>query len=150
LFSSAAGAGFQVGKLPKTESLLQRVKREMGELIDTPKNHWKRKRPYQLDPELSLGNPEPSFGYPSGHSTRGTVYSLIIAELFPERREPILAFGRTIGWDRVLIGKHFPTDIQAGRVLGKAIFRELLSSPAFQRDLEAAKSEILATQMVKQ
>lgn len=53
-----------------------------------------------------------------------------------------MAIGRDIGWDRVLIGKHFATDINAGRVLGQAIARELLASPAFQRDLAEAKAEL--------
>jgi acid phosphatase (class A) len=70
------------------------------------------------------------------------VYALILAELFPQKKAPILAVGRDIGWDRVLIGKHFPTDIYAGRVLGQAIMRELLSNPAFQNDLAEAKAEI--------
>src|SRR5207302_3408345 len=112
--------------------------------IDAPKDHWKRKRPYQLDPQLALGAPEPSFGYPSGHSARGTVYALLLAELFPEKKDAILAIGRDIGWDRVLICKHFPTDVQAGRVLGQAIFRELSGSAAFQQDLAEAKAEVSA------
>jgi acid phosphatase (class A) len=126
--------------------LFQKVKTDMAQAINTPKEHWKRQRPYQLDARLSLGAPERSFGYPSGHSTRGTVYALLMAEIFPERKEAILAIGRDIGWDRVLIGKHFPTDIYAGRVLGQAVMRELLSSPAFQRDLAEAKAEAQAVQ----
>jgi acid phosphatase (class A) len=144
LFASGIGPEFRPENLPKTHQLLQKVKKEIGIIIDTPKNHWKRRRPYELDKDLSLGQPETSFSYPSGHSTRGTVYSLVLAELFPDRREAILAIGRDIGWDRVIIGKHFPTDIYAGRVLGKAIVREFLASPEFQRDLAAAKAELLS------
>ena len=48
--------------------------------------------------------------------------------------------GCQIGWDRVLLGKHFPTDIQAGRVLAKAIVRELDASEVFQHDPAAAKA----------
>ena len=146
LFEPAIGPMFDLGRLPKTDAVLQKVKKEIGETIDRPKNYFQRKRPYQLDPELSLGKPEPSFSYPSGHSTRGTVYSLVLAELFPEKRAGILEIGRNIGWDRVLIGKHFPTDIYAGRVLGRAIMRELRNSPAFQHDLVEAKAEIQAAQ----
>ena len=72
--------------------------------------------------------------------------ALLLAELFPERKEAILAIGRNIGWDRVLIGKHFPTDIYAGRMLGQAIVRELLANPAFQHDLAEAKAEVQAAQ----
>ena len=146
LFEPAIGPFFKAGRLPKTEALFQKVKTDIAQAINTPKEHWKRQRPYQLDAHLSLGAPENSFGYPSGHSTRGTVYALVLAEVFPERKEAILAIGRDIGWDRVLIGKHFPTDIYAGRVLGQAIIRELLSSPAFQRDLAEAKAEAQVVQ----
>jgi acid phosphatase (class A) len=142
LFQPAVGATFDLDKLPKTKALLEKVKKDIGTVIDASKNHFKRLRPYELDDQLVLGAPEPSFSYPSGHSTRGTVYSLLIAELFPERKEPILEIGRDIGWDRVLIGKHFPTDIYAGRVLGLAIVRELHSSTLFQHDLEQAMAEI--------
>ena len=146
LFAPAIGPFFQPGKLPKTEALFKKVKKDIGVAIDIPKDHWMRHRPYQLDDHLSLGEPEPSYGYPSGHSTRGTVQALLLAELFPEQKAPILEIGRNIGWDRVLTGKHFPTDIYAGRVLGQAIVRELLASPAFQHDLAEAKAEVQAAQ----
>lgn len=144
IFEPSIGSDIQINKLPKTEALLKKVKAEIGEIIDKPKNHWKRQRPYQVDPELVLGKPEASSSYPSGHSTRGTVYSMVLAEIFPDKKDAILEMGRQIGWDRVLIGKHFPTDVRAGRMLGQAIIRELLESPSFQQDLAAAKAEAQA------
>jgi acid phosphatase (class A) len=144
LFTPAIGPFFQPGKFPKTEALFQKVKTDIAEPLDRTKDHWKRRRPYQMDPQLTLGRPEKSFGYPSGHATRGAVQALLLAELFPQQKEAILAIGREIGWDRVLIGKHFPTDIHAARVLGQAIVREFLASPAFQRDLAEAKAEVQA------
>lgn len=144
LFEPAIGPVFQPGKLPKTEALLSKVRKEIGEPIDVPKDYFKRIRPYVADPKLYLGAPEKSFSYPSGHSTRGTVYAMVLAEIFPDKKDAILEMGRTIGWDRVLIGKHFSTDVFAGRMLGKAIVRELMESPSFQRDLAAAKAEAQA------
>jgi acid phosphatase (class A) len=144
LFAPAIGPAFEPAKLPKIDALLRKVKNEIGDIIDIPKDHWKRRRPYQLDSTLSLGQPEQSSSYPSGHSTRGTVYSLLLAEIFPEKRDAILAIGCDIGWDRIVIGKHFPTDVYAGRVLGKAIVRELLESPVFQHDLAEARAEAAA------
>jgi len=142
LFKPAIGPEFDLGKLVRTDALLKKVKAEIAPTINEPKDFWKRKRPYQLDEHLALGKPESSFGYPSGHSARGTVYALVLAELFPEKKDAILEEGREIGWDRVLMGKHFPTDIQAGRVLARAIVRELMANLAFQRDLAQAKAEI--------
>ena len=141
LFAPAIGADFDLEKLPKTKAMLEKVKKDIQEAIDLPKKHYQRKRPYQLDESLGLGKPEPSFSYPSGHSTRGTVYAMLLAELFPDK-DAILTIGRDIGWDRVLIGKHFPTDIYAGRVLARAIVRELKKNPAFSHDFAEAKAEV--------
>jgi acid phosphatase (class A) len=145
-FTQAIGPIFQPGQFPKTEALLAEVKKEMHDVVNAPKNYWKRPRPYQMDASLAFGEPEDSYSYPSGHSTVATVNALVLAELFPDRREAILALGRQIGWDRVLTGYHFLTDVRAGRVLGQAIVRELMASPAFQRDLTEAKAEIAAAQ----
>jgi acid phosphatase (class A) len=146
LFEPAIGPFLKPGKLPKTEALFQKVKKDLGEPINAVKDYWKRRRPYEVDEQLSAGPPENDYGYPSAHSTRGTVQALLLAELFPEHKEAILEIGRNLGWDRVLLGKHFPTDIYAGRVLGQALVRELLASPAFQRDLAEAKAEVRAAQ----
>jgi acid phosphatase (class A) len=141
-FAPAIGEFFVRGKFPKTDALFESVRTNITDVINTPKDHWKRLRPYEVDPKLASGPPEKNASYPSGHSTRGTVQALLLAELFPDRRAAILEFGRTIGWDRVILGKHFPTDVYAGRVLGQAIVRELMKSPAFQRDIAAAKAEV--------
>jgi acid phosphatase (class A) len=74
---------------------------------------------------------------------------MVLAELFPDNRDAILQVGRNIGWDRVLIGKHFPPDVQAGRVLGQAIVHELMASPSFQHDLAQAKTEIARAQTAR-
>jgi acid phosphatase (class A) len=144
LFAPAIGPDFDLTKLPKTKAMLEKTKKDIQGAIDLPKNRYQRKRPYQLDESLTLGKPEGSFSYPSGHSARGTVYAMLIADLFPDNKDAILAIGRNIGWDRVLIGKHFPTDVYAGRVLGGAIVRELKKSESFEHDFAEAKAEIAA------
>jgi len=146
LFEPAIGPFFKPDKLPKTEALFHNVKKDLTGPIEAVKQHWKRRRPYEVDENLSADPPENDYGYPSAHSTRGTVQALILAELFPEHKEAILEIGRNLGWDRVLLGKHFPTDVHAGRVLGQAFARALLASRAFRRDLAQAKAEVLAAQ----
>jgi acid phosphatase (class A) len=145
-FVQAIGPIFQPGKFPKTEALLAKIDTDTREVVSTAKNYWKRKRPYEMDASLLFGKLESSSSYPSGHSTFGTVHALVLAELFPDKREAILALGRRIGWDRVLTGYHFLTDVRAGRVLGQAIVRELMADPAFEHDLAEAKAEIVAQQ----
>ncbi len=143
-FEPVIGPFFKKGKFPKMETLFACVKTNISTTINTPKDNFGRLRPYQIDPALSLGKPEPSKSYPSGHSVRGTVTALLLAELFPDKKEAVLQMGRDIGWDRVLIGKHFYTDVVAGRVLAQAIVAELHKLPDFEKDLSEVKTEIAA------
>ena len=47
-----------------------------------------------------------------------------------------------IGWNRVVAGVHYPSDILAGRVLGQAIVREMRRNPQFIHDLAEVKAEL--------
>ena len=145
-FAPAIGSWFAPGKFPQTEALFKQVEAEAKKVTDDAKKYWKRPRPYHLDPARfphSIEHEDPThYSYPSGHSTRGTVMALLLAELFPENRDAILAKGREAGWLRVQGGVHYPTDIYAGRVLGQELARDFLRSPAFQADLAAVKTEL--------
>jgi acid phosphatase (class A) len=145
-FTPAIGPWFVPGKFPKTEALLKEIEAETKVIVTSGKKHWQRLRPYQVDPARlpdSIEHEAPTdYSYPSGHSTRGTVWAFVLAEIFPEHREAILAKGRDSGWLRVLGGVHYPTDIYAGRVLGQALARAFLASPAFQQDLAAVRVEL--------
>ena len=145
-FAPAVGSVLVPGKLPKTQALLERVQKDAAAVADLAKEHWKRPRPYTLEPSLAVGKLEKTYSYPSGHSTEGMAVALVLAELFPDRREAILDVGRNIGWHRVLIARHYPTDIYAGRVLAQAIVGELKARPAFQEDFAGAQAEIISTQ----
>ena len=49
-----------------------------------------------------------------------------------------------MGWHRVQIARHYPTDIYAGRVLALAIVRQFQKSEEFQKEWTAVKQEIEA------
>jgi len=148
-FVPVIGPVLDVEKLPKTTALFEKVAKDNKQAIGAGKDHWKRQRPYEIDASLLHGDKEPSASYPSGHSTHGTVYALLLAELFPEKKDEILKYGREIGWRRVVTGKHYPTDIYAGRVLGQAIVRQLHANPEFEYDFATVKAEIKAESRTK-
>jgi acid phosphatase (class A) len=145
-FTPAIGDFFQAGKFPKTEAFFLRVQTDAEAVTDNAKDFYKRPRPYAVDPSLANGKLEKSFSYPSGHSTESMTLALVLADLFPDQHDAIIAKARSIGWHRVEIARHYMTDIYAGRTLAQAIVREMKTSPDFQKDFAEVKAEIAAAQ----
>jgi acid phosphatase (class A) len=149
-FTPAVGDFFQPGKFPRTEAFFKQVQHDAAAVTDEAKDYFKRPRPFVVEPDLVKGRLaesfnyplEKSFSYPSGHSTESMVLALILADLFPDKHDAILAEARNIGWRRVELCRHYLTDIYAGRVLAQAIVREMKASPDFQRDFAEVKVEI--------
>jgi acid phosphatase (class A) len=145
-FAPDIGAFFASNNLPKTTAFFENVQKDAAAITDNAKDFYKRPRPYTTDPSLANGKLEKSFSYPSGHSTESMVLALVLADLFPGKRDAIIAEARSIGWHRVQIARHYPTDIYAGRVLAQAIVKQMVKSDAFQKDFAEAKAEIAAAQ----
>ena len=143
-FTLAVGVFFQSNNLPQTAAFFNKIQKDAAAVTDNAKDFYKRPRPYVTDPTLANGKLEKSFSYPSGHSTESMVVALVLADLFPDRHDAIIAEARSIGWHRVEIARHYPTDIYAGRVLAQAIVQEIKKSGEFQKDFEKVKSELTA------
>ena len=84
---------------------------------------------------------ETSASYPSGHATHGMVDALVLAAIFPEQRDALLARGEQIGNDRVIAGIHWPSDVAAGQKLGREIAHRLLDDTNFQYEVQRAAEE---------
>lgn len=141
-FAAAAGPFLLETNLPKTAAFFARVQSDAATVTDQGKDFFKRPRPYTIDPSLANGKLEKSFSYPSGHSTESMVLALVLADLLPEKHDAIIAHARQIGWHRVQIARHYPSDIYAGRTLALAIVKQFKKSDAFEEDFEAAKAEL--------
>jgi len=145
LFENVLGSWFAKKNLPVTAALLERVNATVYPVIESAKKYWSRPRPFQQDsrihPPIDLPK---NASYPSGHSTFGDLNALVLAELAPDLKDAILARGLQIGDDRVIGGVHFPSDVEAGHTLAHDLFARLMTTPAFQADLAAAKAEVAA------
>jgi hypothetical protein len=140
------GREFIAKDFPQTRALLSDSSRQVGPVITAAKLRWNRPRPYKTDPRIKpCVRFEKSTSYPSGHAAGSTVWSLILAELYPDHRDAILARGKEFGVDRTLGGVHYPSDVAAGQKLGAEMFRRLMSEPQFKAELEKAKAECMAT-----
>ena len=143
-FTSVVGPWLTAENLPITAKLLKAAEKDSKFFSAAAKEHFGRKRPpndARIKPKID-GEDEPS--YPSGHATRGILFATILAELDPEQRDALMDRAREIGWDRVIAGVHYPSDIIAGRVLGQALAQAMAANPRFQEELAAAKAEFSA------
>jgi acid phosphatase (class A) len=140
-FADVLGPNFNAKECARTNEIFAKVVAEAKPVSSASKEQWSRPRP-TVDPRVHALDHEKSFSYPSGHSTRATVYAELLAEAVPSRRDALLERGREIGWDRVIAGIHFPSDVYAGRVLGHAIAQSMLRDPARRREIVEAGEEI--------
>jgi acid phosphatase (class A) len=143
-FTPVLGDWFTPENLPLTDKLLESAASDSKYFSAAAKDHFARKRPpndARIKPKID-GEDEPS--YPSGHATRGILLAMILSEMAPAQHEELMARGREIGWDRVIAGVHYPSDVIAGRVLGQALMRAMAADTKFKDELAAAKAEFNA------
>ncbi len=141
-FDGVLGPGFTPENLPKLGKLLKAAADESKVISVMAKALFQRKRPYWEDDRLKpLGEREEDCTYPSGHATRSMLFARILAKIEPQKNDRLLERARQIGWDRVIGGVHYPSDVAAGRELGLVIAHALLVNPEFQAELSEAKAD---------
>lgn len=83
-----------------------------------------------------------SYAYPSGHAAFGALAAILLADMVPEQREALFRRGWEYGEARIIGGLHFPSDVEAGRVMATVLVASLLQDLSFQTDLSAARIEL--------
>jgi acid phosphatase (class A) len=144
-FDCALGASLTPANAPRLAALLNRMQRDTAGVVGPIKRVYKRARPIEgNDAPFCMDRKEykGSYSYPSGHATMSMAFTLVLAELAPDRTNEIMARGRAYAESRVVCGAHWPTDIEAGRIAGAATVAALHADPAFRADLEAARAEL--------
>jgi acid phosphatase (class A) len=140
-FQTALGPWLTAENCPKLDALFSRLQKEGKTYTAAAKKYFNRPRPQVKNNKVKALLVEDDNGYPSGHAMRGQLYALILAELAPDKRVELLARGRELGWDRVIAGVHFPSDLAAGRVLGQALAQEFLANPTFRDEFSSIRAE---------
>jgi acid phosphatase (class A) len=82
--------------------------------------------------------------YPSGHAAFGFACAALLSAIIPEQRAALYARGRQYAESRVIIGVHFPTDIEQGRVVGAVGMTLLMQNASYQRLFQQARAELRA------
>ena len=97
-------------------------------------------RPPQLDAELKSLFPPPNHpSYPAAHGCYSTAAATVLAGVFPQDRERLLALGKEAAEARIWAGIHYRFDIDAGQEIGRKV-----GEKALERAFSAARSDVRA------
>ena len=147
-FSEPFGMTISEENTPEIWKLLRDAKATCENMGGFPKYYYKRKRPFmrfqeptatpQFEPDLRR-----NFSFPSGHTILGWTSALLLTEINPERADTILARGMMYGESRVIVGAHWQSDVDAGRLASAALYARLHTSDRFLEQMRRARQEFL-------
>lgn len=148
VFSEALDINLSYETTPEILQLVERATNDAHKANSVVKNHYKRVRPFAQFKEASL-KPETdeeeasTYSYPSGHSSRGWMFALVLASVAPECAEQL--FDRALNYanNRVVCGHHWKSDTDASLMLAAGIFATVVSTDEYRAQLVKAREEYL-------
>lgn len=144
-FSPAMGVELTPERNPHLFRLLSRAHLTEMQAGASAKKHFARVRPYQQFNEPTAipaaENPTDFTSYPSGHTHASWLAGMILTAIDPEHTEDIMKVAYELGQSRVIVGFHYQSDIEAGRVAGSITFARLCAEEEFQTMLREAIKE---------
>lgn len=148
-FSCAIDVDVDAQRTPALYRLLERSRADASAATRVAKKHYQRPRPFMVNGEPTCTPDDEADlrgngSYPSGHTSIGWAWALILSEIAPERANAIQARGRDYGESRLVCNVHWQSDVLAGRFMGAAAVARLHDNAGFQRDLAAARMEVAA------
>ena len=142
-FADVIGPKFTPENLPKTAALFARLVATDNAVVDPAKASFGRLRPHLVSdlikPVVKLST---SGSWPSSHAALGTLMGIVLGDMVPEKRAVIMDRAWTYAENRLVVGMHFPSDIEMGRISGSIIAAFAMKQPQFLADFQAAKSEL--------
>jgi len=146
-FSCAIDLDVDAQRTPALYRLLERSRIDASAATRAAKHRYQRPRPFMVNGEPTCTPDDEAAlrgngSYPSGHTSIGWAWALILSEIVPERADAVIARGRNYGESRLVCNVHWQSDILEGRFMGAAAVARLHDNAAFRSDLLAARREI--------
>ena len=127
VFSIAAPAGVLTAGIIKHDKKLQKdAAYMMGGFIVSSiatvgmKKIIQRDRPFITYPDIILRDDGSGYSFPSGHTSAAFCTATSLSLLFPKWYviAPAYLYAATVGYSRMYLGVHYPTDVFAGALIG--------------------------------
>jgi acid phosphatase (class A) len=142
-FADVLGPNFNAERVPAVAALLDKARGDAVVAFSAGKGVWNRPRPFVVSTAVDpVGDRPEGSSYPSGASTVGYLTAIILANMVPEKSAALFARGREFGDDRVILGVHFPSDVEAGRLAATGLAAMLMQDAAFLKEFAGAQSEL--------
>jgi len=145
-FSNPFGLTLSRTETPEIWKLMETSLATTDQMRVAPKAYYHRLRPFELYEEHLLSTETEAElsgegSYPSGHTMRGWLTALLLAEINPARADTLYGRGWMYSESRVIEGAHWQSDIDATRAGASIAFAALHTSPEFLAQLQKAKTE---------
>ena len=135
------GPWFTASRLPRTANLMSRVWHDAHYHIWSLKFKYARIRPVVIDPRINNLQQTGWAAFPSGHSSNAYILAYFYSVLAPEFTNVFLRDAREIAHSREIIGVHYPSDTEAGRMLARQFVNRLLQNEAFRAEFAKVRKE---------
>ena len=145
-FNIPFGLTISKTETPEIWKLMETSLATTDQMRVAPKAYYHRLRPFEMYEEHLLSTETEAElsgegSYPSGHTMRGWLAALLLAEINPARADTLFARGWMYSESRVIEGAHWQSDIDATRVGASIAYSALHTSPEFLAQLEKAQNE---------
>ncbi|WP_333871490.1 phosphatase PAP2 family protein [Kosakonia cowanii] len=143
-------AAYDKGELSKAAALIKTSEVSTG----AAKKNFDYKRPFliqgntihQVPDDVVVKDNKPysadGGSFPSGHTNTGYTDSLLMAEMIPERFDPLVERGARYGYSRIVLGVHYPLDVMGSRMVAQRNVAHYLNDPAYRKLFNEARDQL--------
>jgi acid phosphatase (class A) len=124
----------------------EQIRNDGDYFIQKLKKDFPRQRPFLYLKEISpCVSKEVTGAYPSGHAVLSKLFALILGDFYPDQKEKLDARAKQIADDRILVGMHHRSDIEAGQSLAAIIYGEFKKSSKYSSEFKKLQDQLAST-----
>lgn len=141
-YAEIFGPHFSAAQFPLTKAFFDKIRNDVIVACTAAKNTFQRPRPASWT-KMTPEDKEIGYTYPSGHTTRAFVIAELLCSVFPQSQKALLQEAERISWSRVIIGRHYPSEVFAGKLYADYLVTKFYENPAFQKEWSAVQEELI-------